>query len=343
MECAEIWGRAFLADHAETCAMPSVSSSLSALPPTELPLPPSASELLSCPLPNYTPNTPIKIDLFASCLAEHPNRPLVDWAVASLRFGVRLGYRGERESRFSRNHGSAARNTQPLRDEIALGLASGRLVRLPHGHSPVWVSPLGVVPKPRSSSFRTIMDFSFPANDSINDRIFCETTQYDRIPSVLPWLRALGPSAHMAGVDVADAFRIIPVHAADLWLQASRMDGATYIDTSLIFGCRSSPAIFNAYASLFAWIIYARRNVYCILHYLDDFIVITPDFNSASSDYAALRATFSLLNIPLKQSKCYPPCQNPVHLGFQFDIRNQRISFTKERLISILDDIHFIP
>ena len=335
-ECAETWGRHFLASHAEKCNLPSVYSSLTAEPPTPISYAASPADLADCPLPNYKPRTPIHVDRFAAALESHPNQALVAWAVACLRHGARLGYTGERRSVLHRNHGSATRFASALADDIRGGLQSGRLVALSSLPKRVWVSPLGVVPKPRSDKFRTITNFAYPDNDSINDRIVCAPTHYDRLDSLLPWLRAYGTRAFVAGVDIADAFRIIPVHASDLWLHALSFEGKFYIDTSLVFGCKSSPVIFNTIASLLAWIVYTQRQMHCILHYLDDFITVAPDRPSAVRDDAALRATFSLLGVPLKTSKCYSPCQMATHLGFRIDTIRGRVSFLPTKIEDIL-------
>lgn len=336
IKCAITWSRDFLATYEESPSLPSVTDTLTAELPTPLSHRPSARELATCPVANYEARTPINVEKFETALARHPNRALVQWAVNCLRFGARLGFCGERVARSHRNHGSASRHAQPLRADIESGLASGRLMPLNKEAGPVWFSPLGVIPKKRTDKFRTITDFSFPPSDNINDRVVCSSTHYDRIPDLLPWLRAFGRGAFVAGADIADAFRIVPVHAADLWLQALHFEGQAYIDTSLVFGCKSSPAIFNAIAGLLAWIVHTRHRVPCVLHYLDDFILAAADELTANRYYLLFKLEFSRLGVPLKASKCYKPCQLAVHLGFCLDISNGRASLTDDKIIDEL-------
>jgi ribonuclease HI len=72
------------------------------------------------------------------------------------------------------------------------------------------------------------------------------------------------------------------VHPDDWWLLGFGWRGTWWCDQFLPFGCRTSPAIFDLFASALEWILQTQRGWEHILHYLDDFLAIFP--RSAASD-----------------------------------------------------------
>ena len=85
----------------------------------------------------------------------------------------------------------------------------------------------------------------------------------------------------MAKLDLADAFKHIMVQPADWPLLYSswdtvQADGSVlrqyYVDLFLPFGLRSSPAIFNHYADVLEFTMWAN-GVQDLLHYLDDYFM----------------------------------------------------------------------
>ena len=79
----------------------------------------------------------------------------------------------------------------------------------------------------------------------------------------------LVPSAY-SGV----LYRLIPVHPQDRPLQAMEWNDHIYVDPMLPFGLRSAPKIFNAVTDALNWYLH-QAGIEHILHYLDDFIIIT--------------------------------------------------------------------
>ena len=78
------------------------------------------------------------------------------------------------------NHSSATAHPQIVSDYIKKELAAGRYSG-PFTYSqlfsligPFRTAPLGLVPKPNSSSFRLIQDLSFPRNDPLQASVNCE-------------------------------------------------------------------------------------------------------------------------------------------------------------------------
>jgi hypothetical protein len=84
------------------------------------------------------------------------------------------------------------------------------------------------------------------------------------------------PGAVLNKQDLADTFRHIPVHPDNWWLLGFSWTGTWWCDQFLPFCCRTSPAIFDLFASALEWILQTQWSWEHTLHYLDDFLVIYP-------------------------------------------------------------------
>jgi hypothetical protein len=136
---------------------------------------------------------------------------------------------------------------------------------------------MGLVPKPHSSKWRLIVDLSFPRNGSINDGIssaFC-SLQYASISDAVELIKHLGRGTELVKMDLANAYRIVPVHPEDQPLLGIYWQGNIYVDRALPFGLRSAPKIFSAIADFLSWILH-WEGVLLLIHYLDDFLFFGP-------------------------------------------------------------------
>ena len=87
----------------------------------------------------------------------------------------------------------------------------------------------------------------------------------------------------MALTDIKEAYRILPVHPIDQLLQGMVLDGKLYFDKALAFGSRSSCGIFCRFADIIAWIAY-NNGIPAIIHYVDDFLIISSPDNTTEKD-----------------------------------------------------------
>lgn len=311
-------------------------------PPTMMSHPASVQELAAVGLPqDFQPHTPLNIAQFAEYLDDHPNRPLVEWALATLRYGARLNYTGNREGFEYTNLKSATTNADVLRENIQKEVASGNILRMPHKQNNIKYSPLGVVPKPRSDKFRTINHLSFPIGTSINDGIGGQHlyTHYNNYDAITPWLREYGSKAWLAGVDVENVFRIIPVHPVDIALQGIQFEGIYYLDLQLVFGCKSSPVIFNTFAALWNWIFVHHGRIRCLQHYLDDFILVTGNQKAANLSMNIMKLIANKIQLPLKKAKEVPPTQIMTHLGIAINTITMTFSIPEDRVKNICSEL----
>ena len=142
----------------------------------------------------------------------------------------------------------------------------------------VHISRFGVIPKGHQpNKWRLIVDLSHPSSCSVNDSIpksLCSLkyiTKDDAIHRILKY----GPNTLLSKVDIKSAFRLIPVHPADRHLLGILWRKQVYLDKCLPFGLRSAPKLFNILADLVSWIT-GQHGVSCMLHYLDDFLLMGP-------------------------------------------------------------------
>lgn len=122
----------------------------------------------------------------------------------------------------------------------------------------------------------------------------------------------------MAKADVKNTYRIVPVHLQDWWQLGMQWNGALFVDTTLPFGLRSAPKIFTAIADAAEWII-RRRGVQFCIHYLDDYLVISPNKEWCSADLQIILSTYLELGLPVAENKLEGPSMCLTFLGFELD------------------------
>ena len=133
---------------------------------------------------------------------------------------------------------------------------------------------------------------------------------------------AKGESALLAKVDVARAYRNIPIHPDDRWLLGVIWDGSLYVDTALSFGLRSAPKIFSAVADAVEWIL-RQEGVQVVMHYLDDFLVVgasgSKECKQAVNTVTFVLRVFAFLGLPVAEDKLEGPTTLLSFLGLEID------------------------
>ena len=138
------------------------------------------------------------------------------------------------------------------------------------------ISHFGVIPKrSQPGKWRLILDLSFPSGFSVNDAINSELSsmKYATVDDAAKLVLVLGKGTRMAKLDIAHAYRNIPVHPDDRHLFGMVWNSQLFIDTVLPFGLRSAPKIFSAVADALEWIL-TQQGVSHSIHYLDDFFTV---------------------------------------------------------------------
>ena len=131
--------------------------------------------------------------------------------------------------------------------------------------------------------------------------------QYASVDDAARIITDLGPQTQLAKIDIAHAYRNIPVHPDDRHLLGMEWQNQIFIDTVLPFGLRSAPKIFCSISDALEWIL-LQKGISSCLHYIDDFLAFgEPQSEQCKKNLDLLIATSKSLGIPLAMSKVEGP------------------------------------
>ena len=157
--------------------------------------------------------------------------------------------------------------------------------------------------------------------------------------SAIDHIKRTGRGALLAKIDIKSAFCLLPVHPADRHLLSMRWKKQIYVDTCLPFGLRSAPKLFNILADLLSWILETQM-VTPVLHYLDDFLTISPqDSPSCANNLQKIKDTCSMLGIPLALEKVEGPSQCITFLGISLDTQLMLACLPDDKLLRICNQV----
>ena len=191
-------------------------------------------------------------------LQSHPDKEFAEFLRRGINQGFKIGFNRSQKLRPpKRNYESSVENPGHAQRYIDEEVSAGHFRPIPAagGHLAHW-SPIGMVPKDHQpGKFRLIINLSTPMGGSVNEGIDPNLTSltYPRVEDAVRLIKAAGPGASMAKLDLKAAYRHVPVHPDDQSLLAIRWGGTTYLDTALPFGLCSAPKLFTAMADGLAW------------------------------------------------------------------------------------------
>jgi hypothetical protein len=261
--------------------------------------------------------SPLKVEGWRALLLDHPDRNFVNTLLGIITYGARVGYEGPRHGRnpvVYDNLSTAALEPTLLRTDLEKQLEANRLKTyeslhsLPNGYI---ASPLGLTDKSDGSK-RRIHHLSFPSKypaESVNGNIPEEygTLRYSTMDDVVAILSRppYGVGSILVKRDLEDAFRHIPVSPWDWPLLGFHWDSTYYADCFLPFGLRTAPYIFNLFAEAFHWILGRALAPFLteVVHYLDDFLFISPPTTDWTILDAIISTTADTLGLSIKEKK----------------------------------------
>lgn len=278
--------------------------------------------------------TPLCWQAWDGYLAGHPDQRFRRYIVDGIRSGFRVGFDYTRScSRSGRNMSSTRDHAHVVRDYLAVECAAGRVLGpLPPDDFPQ--VHVGVIPKKTPGKWRLIIDLSAPEGASVNDGVSSElcSMRYISVEHATRAVIAKGVGALLAKIDVARAYRNIPIHPDDRWLLGMIWDGSLFIDTALPFGLRSAPKIFSAVADAVEWIL-RQEGVQVVMHYLDDFLVVGAS-RSGECQHAVniVLRVFATLGLPVAEDKLEGPSTLLSFLGLEIDTVAMELRLPAEKL-----------
>jgi len=128
------------------------------------------------PLEATAISTPLKVNNWRRMLAGHPNRQLVEFFIAGLTDGFRIGFKEQPKPLQSakRNLGCALQHPDTVQKYLTEEIACGRVAGpFPSSLAPLaHISPFGVIPKNHQpNKWKLIVDLSHPIDGSVNGGI----------------------------------------------------------------------------------------------------------------------------------------------------------------------------
>ena len=169
-------------------------------------------------------------------LRNHPDLVFRKYVLNGIWNGFRIGFnRGTDCAPATSNMRSALGNAAVVQEYLDKEVSLGRIIgpvspeMMPIGTQ---ISPFGVIPK-SSQPGRLIVDLSSPDGRSVNSGIDAElcSLSYLHLDRVTDHIIKSGRGTELAKMDIASAYRIVPVHPGDRPLLAVQWAGKIYFDT----------------------------------------------------------------------------------------------------------------
>lgn len=300
--------------------------------------------------PNIAPNlpllgksitSPLIVSNWRSALQSHPDQAFVQYILQGLTHGFHVGFDRGVKCKSSRNNmRSALENPYPVDEYLAEELQAGRIVGpLDPAHlDGAQVSRFGVIPKTgQPNKWRLILDLSSPREHSVNDGIsksLC-SLRYTSVEDAVQRIWSMGKGTLLAKIDIAHAYRNIPVHAEDRLLLVMQWREKFYMDTVLPFGLRSAPKIFSAVADALEWIL-LQAGVTFVIHYLDDYLTMGKKYTKeCENNLALIQKICAWLGFPLKVEKMEGPTEILIFLGILIDTLRMELRLPPDKLIEL--------
>ena len=183
----------------------------------------------------------------------HPDREFVEYLLQGIQEGFLIGFNYQ-ECVCKPAAGNMKSASEYLANEREAGRLLGPLAQ--KETEGVQISPFGVIPKSHQlGKWRLILDLSSPKGRSVNDGISRQlcSLSYLAVDDVAEVALQLGrgvasQTRHRKGL------HMVPIHPDDRHLLGMKWQGQIYLDSTLPFGLRSAPKVFNAVADGLEWV-----------------------------------------------------------------------------------------
>ena len=145
---------------------------------------------------------------------------------------------------------------------------------------------------------------------------------YESISDAIASIHQCTPTAYMAKSDIADAFRIVPLHPSQYHLTGFSWQNYYYYDKCLPQGCASSCKIYESVSSAIKWIPVCKLGVTNVVKVLDDFFFVGRTKQQCQEALAKFVYISQQLGIPIATHKTVGPTQVITFLGIELDTQH---------------------
>ena len=206
--------------------------------------------------------TPIKVQALSRLLEGYKDRHDI---IQGFTEGFKIDFEGQDAPLHSRN--SASANEHP--EIVTAKLQNERLHNRIEGPFPsppfknCKSSPLAIREKAEPEKYRSLHNLSYPYDhNSVNFNIpkHSSQVQYASIQNAIHGIQKFNTRTFMAKADIADAFRLIPLHPSQYHLTGFYWKGY-WFDKCLPMGCSQSCKIFESFSDCLQWILLNKFDI----------------------------------------------------------------------------------
>ena len=183
------------------------------------------------------------------------------------------------------------------------------------------------------------MDLSWPSGHSVNDGIPSDSylgaplsLRYPTIDDIVDAVVTLGRGCYLYKRDLCKAYRQFPVKPKDYPFLGYTWNKQFYFDTVLTMGLRSAAMACQRCTAAVAWVASHQGRV--VFTYLDDFIGVSPAFNT-QTDFQALSDLLSSLGSQESSEKACLPSPVMICLGVELNTDALTLSVSPGRLCEL--------
>ena len=226
----------------------------------------------------------------------------------------------------------------PLLSKLSDEVAKGRIIG-PFSSKPfpdLFISPLYVIPKPNSDKYRMIFNLSHPVGGAVNDNIpeLLRSVQYCSVQDVGQCMMSnYGDGvAWLAKVDLADAYRIVPIRREDWRFLGIYIEDEYYVDRMLPMGASSSCQLFSRISDSLVWMFYKHSPVQAhLFNYLDDFLFVADSQKNCERALSVFEELCEATGVPIAPHKTVRPVKRLVFLGIGIDAERMAMYIPTEK------------
>jgi len=217
----------------------------------------------------------------------------------------------------------------------------------------MYCMPAHAVPKPNSEDLQMVTDHSAGpySLNSMVDHDLVTGYPLDNITHMGEMLlknrRSSADTVEMVvwKSDIAEAYRLMPLHPLWQMKQINTVDGSRYVDRNITFRNSGSPAIFISFNSLVAWIAKHVRGIHRLATYIndssgfdrsDDLLLYSPYGSPFPCHQTLLLQLWDDLRIPHKRSKQIFGPVIPI-IGIDVDPNAMTLSLSPARRSDLCD------
>lgn len=232
-----------------------------------------------------------------------------------------------------KNYKSALENSDKVDLKLRSEFKLGNYILCNEIETPKLVSALGAIQKP-NGSVRLIHDASLPEVGGINYYASDTSCKYMDLKDAC---KIINQGDFLAKVDLSNAYRSVKVHSSNYpytglhWRFQGDNQDTFFYDTKVPFGAAQSPSIFQRLSSAVCRIMKSKYS-FCVIAYLDDFLIIESTYDRCSAALTCLIQLLRKLGFYINWNKVEGPSQRLIFLGILIDTCKLTLSLPGDKL-----------